>query len=202
MKYFIDTAEQTEINKWANFVDGVTSNPSILSKAKLSAYEFFTNNRSMFDNIFIQITSVDDVKKIVDEDTEYKDQMILKVPLLKTPEFDGYALLKDLSTRWRTAATIVYDINQFNFACEVGADFSIVLYAKNENHNLINECYELQNKKGFKTKTIAASFRTADHVFECIKAGADYATVPPKVMVELFRNPQVLVDYNKFYEDK
>jgi len=202
MKYFIDTAEQTEINKWASFVEGATSNPILLDKAKINSYEFFMNNRSIFNNIFIQVTSSDDVQDIVREDTDYKDQIILKVPLLKTTEFDGFSILKDLSTRWRTAATIVYDINQFNYACEVGADFSIVLYAKNENHNLIDECYDLQQKMRFKTKTIAASFRTPDHVFECIKAGADYATVPPKIMVELFRNPQVLVDYKKFYEDK
>jgi len=202
MKYLIDTAEQVEINKWAYFVEGVTSNPKLLDKAGINCYKFFMNNEKTFDNIFIQVTSLNDIKPIIDDSSEY-DQLILKVPLIKTPEFDGYALLKDLvNLGYRTCSTIVYDISQFNYACEVGAEFSIVLHAKNDNHNLINECYNLQQKQGFKTKTIAASFRTPEHVFECIRSGADYATVPPKIMTEVFRNPQVLIDYNKFYEVK
>ena len=32
MKYFIDTAVQSEIDEWASFVEGPTSNPSLLGE--------------------------------------------------------------------------------------------------------------------------------------------------------------------------
>ena len=54
---------------------------------------------------------------------------------------------------------------------------------------------------GYKTKIIAASFRKPVHLFNCIKAGADYATVPPKIMEDVFYNKKAVADFNKFYEE-
>ena len=194
MKYFIDTSEQSEIDKWKDFVVGVTSNPALLYKVGITTSEFLNNNMSLFKNVFIQINSLQDIMNY------RKNKTIFKVPLLITPEFNGYALLKQLIKDGRRAcATIVYDIGQFNYACEVGSEFSVVLFAKNDNEFIVDECCDLKQRKGYETKVVAASFRSADDVFECINDGADYATIPPKIMEEVFSNKKAVNDYNEFY---
>lgn len=199
MKYFIDTAEQNEIHKWEKYVDGATSNPSLLAKVDSNNYKFCRENEVLFKNVFIQVNSLEDVQFLFKKGIS-KKQVIFKVPLVITEKFDGYKLLKQLNeNRCRTCATIVYDIGQFDYACEVGAEFSIVLYAKNNNKFIVEDCCDLKQRKGYKTKVIAASFRTAEHVHECIEFGADYATVPPKIMEEVFTNKNSIEDYNKFY---
>jgi len=199
MKYFIDTANQEDINKWIKYVDGVTCNPIILNKSDLDAYTFYKNNDGLFDNIFIQINRLDDANELVYKEVD-KQKVIFKVPLLRSSGYDGYYLMQRLlQLGCRTCSTIVYDISQFNYACEVGSEYSIVLYAKNDNKKLVEECCELKYKKGFGTKVVAASFRNTQHVFDCINAGADYATVPPKIMSQLFHNEQVIEDYYTFY---
>lgn len=200
MKYFIDTAAANEIEKWSSFVEGATCNPSLLEKAGIDAYTFYKNNAHMFKNIFVQINSMNQIKTLIENGNISKNQLVFKVPLLITRGFNGFALLKALNkSKLRTCATIVYDVSQFDYACEVGSEFSIVLYAKNDNNFIINECCHLKEKRGYETKVVAASFRSAEHVCECMKAGADYATVPPKILREIFSNSKAIEDYNKFY---
>lgn len=202
MKYFIDTALQQDIDrwKWKDHVDGVTSNPILLHRAGTTAVGFFIYNRDLFKNVFVQVTSQKDVDELLAEDFNRR-RIIFKVPLVLSSEFDGYKILQDLIFKgYRTCATIVYDIGQFDYACEIGAEYSIVLYAKNPNSLMIKQCCELKRKKEYKTKIVAASFREAEQVLDCINDGADYATVPPKIMEKVFCNKQANDDLNIFYK--
>ncbi|MCF8019820.1 MAG: hypothetical protein K9L62_10455 [Vallitaleaceae bacterium] len=200
MKYFIDTASISEIEKWSRFVEGATCNPSLLRKEGMDDYTFYINNVHLFKNIFIQVNSINDVEYLDNKQADFQ-KLIFKVPLVKTNDYDGYKLLKVLTqNKLRTCSTIVYDISQFDYACEVGSESSIVLYAKNDNSFIVNECCHLKEKKGYETKIVAASFRSAEHVFDCIKAGAEYGTVPPKIMKDLFSNEKAINDYKDFYE--
>jgi len=194
MKYLIDTADQGEINKWKSLVCGVTSNPKILSKAGIDYAQFINVNSPLFKDIFVQINSKTSAMNYM------RDKVIFKVPLAVTSKFNGYELLKEMiKMKHRTCSTIVYDIAQFDYACEVGAEFSIVLYAKNDNKNIVDECCDLKKRRGYETKIIAASFRSVEHVHDCIKSGADYATVPPKILKDVFNNFKAASDYIDFY---
>jgi transaldolase len=197
MKYLIDTAKKREVDIWRDFVEGVTCNPDLLKKADIDVYDYCINNRYVFNNIFLQINSLAEAKELYDS---FKNKIIFKVPLVLNDRYNGFILLKQLiKAGFRTCATIVYDIVQFDYACELGSEFSIILYAKNNNKYLIDECCELKQKRQYETKTIGASFRSTADVFNCIRCGTDYATVPPKIMEEIFTSPYALVDYNKFY---
>lgn len=199
MEYFIDIADQTEIQNWKDFVVGATSNPLLLNKAGIDSLKFYRNNESLFKNIFVQIASLKEVENLIQSGVSPK-QLIFKVPLLKTTGYDGFKLLKQLiSSNLRTCSTIVYDVSQFDYACEAGSEFSIVLYAKNDNPMIMYECSELKQRRGYKTKIVSASFRSADHVKDCLLAGADYATVPPKIMKEVFENQNAIKDFDIFY---
>jgi len=193
MKYFIDTADQNEINKWEKQIDGITSNPTLLKKANTNSIEFHDTNIENFTDVFIQITSFEETEK-------YSDQTIFKVPLLITKDFNGFSLLKSLvRTGKRACATITYDLFQFDYACEVGSEYSIVLCSKNTDKFFLMECMELKEKNNYKTKVIAASFRTHEDIKEAVELRANYATIPPGLMEGIFTNLDVVTDYNKFY---
>ncbi len=195
MKYLIDTAVQSEIEKWKNHMEGVTSNPSLLKKANTSSGDFFIKNKNNFDNIFIQVRSIDEVKEFYNH-----DKIIFKVPLLITKDLDGFDLITKLKKAgYRTCATITYDLFQFDYACKIGSDYSIVLCAKNTNKTFLSDCVYLKETMKYKTKIIAASFRSMPDIQEAIYAGADFATIPPKYMEGLFTNQDAITDYNKFY---
>lgn len=203
MKYFLDTADPKEIEKWSNVINGVTSNPSILKKCNMTSKEFFKTNIEIFDDIFVQIQDLDELEEL-NHGIDNKDFMniIFKVPLMKTADFDGYQLIRELKAQsFRTCGTITYDIVQFNQACELGCDFCIALFAKNDNQNFLEQCVETKKTQNFHTQIIAASFRNKIHVTKAILCGADYATVPPKIMEEVFRNDSTLKDYKSFYKE-
>lgn len=193
MKYFLDTADFKEITKWENYIEGVTSNPQILKDVNLTAEEFYSIYKKL-KNVFIQI---DNNSKM---NLNYRpSNLIYKVPLVP-PTID---LLKNLTARGeRTCGTITYDLIQFNLACDLGCEFCIVLNAKNENTKFLEECVKVRDKYNFETKIIAASFREKTDVINAIRQGADYASVPPKVMDKCFTNEYAMKDYINFYGDE
>ena len=199
MKYYIDTAKLDEIIKWEPHVCGATSNPSLLAKAEKTGLEFYEDTCDLFKDIFLQVNSYEEVMEYINFGVD-KDDAIFKVPLVITNGFNGFTLLKMLVDHgFRTCSTIIYDLHQFNHACDVGAEFSIALHAKNENCCFIDDCCKVRDDGEYETKIIAASFRNLTHIEEVIKSGADYATVPPSIMEEIYSNKLVETDYNKFY---
>jgi transaldolase len=194
MKYFLDTAEQSEIDHWLVHVDGVTTNPGLLERAGVDEFDFFRRNQGNFSNIFIQVRDTDG--HVVTS----TNKIIYKIPLIKTVLYDGYKILKVLTqSNIRTCATFVYTLQQFDYACSLGTEYSIALHHKNNDDGFVWKCCELRDKMGYETKIIAASFRSAQEVNDCIRAGVDHCTVPPAVMHTLFTNDQTLQDWNITY---
>lgn len=187
MKYLIDSADIVEIEKWKNYIDGITTNPKML-KSNFTIEKFYHIFKS-FGDIFIQVNNILDVNLNL-------FNIIYKVPLV-LPTID---LLRSLELQGkRTCGTITYDLIQFNLACELGCEFCIVLNAKNETTNFLEDCVEIRDKYNFKTKIIAASFREKKDVVHAIRQGADYATVTPEVMEKCFINEYAMKDYKNFY---
>lgn len=197
MKYFIDTADITEIIKWKDYVDGVTTNPLLLKKANTEIPAFVLRMAEMFNNIFLQI---DDINEITEEANAAKGRMIYKVPLIKKK----FGLIKKLvdTPGIRVCGTTTYDLIQFHKACDLGCDYCIVLICKNENDNFIDHCVRVKHNYNYNTKIIAASFREKADVIFAIMAGADYATVPPAVLDKCFTNHQALSDYKEYINGK
>lgn len=188
MKYLIDSSDIKEIEKWKNYIEGVTTNPHILKNFNFTIEEFYNKFRS-FGDIFMQVNNISDINLNL-------FNIIYKVPLvLPTIELLRSLVLKGK----RTCGTITYDLIQFNLACELGCEFCIVLNAKNECTKFLEDCVAIRDKYNFKTKIIAASFREKKDVVHAIRQGADYATVTPAVMEKCFINEYAMKDYNNFY---
>ena len=54
---------------------------------------------------------------------------------------------------------------------------------------------------GYDTQILAASIRHPMHVVECALAGADVATIPYKVVMQLIKHPLTDIGLEKFLAD-
>ena len=66
---------------------------------------------------------------------------------------------------------------------------------------LIEDIVEIFGVHGIETQIIAASIRHPMHVLECAKAGADIATVPYKVLMQMIEHPLTKAGIEKFMKD-
>jgi len=196
MKYFIDTADIKQIVKWKDFVDGVTTNPILIRKHDVEPPTFALRMSEMFDKIFLQIDSEDEILS----PEGLQGRVIYKVPLIKE-KFDFINRLVK-SEGVRVCGTTTYDVLQFHRACDLGCEYCIVLVCKNENRGLLYECNRTRTNYNYKTKIIAASFREKADVIFAMLEGADYATVPPNVLKKCFTNHRALADYEDYINGK
>lgn len=67
--------------------------------------------------------------------------------------------------------------------------------------DLIEDIMETFQIHGIETEIIAASVRNPIHVIDCAKAGADIATVPYKVLVQMIQHPLTDQGIEKFKKD-
>lgn len=199
MKFFLDTANIDEIEKWAPLIEGVTTNPLHLKEEKMSVNEWLSTfaDRQMHNKlsenfkVFIQTVShPTNPKKI------YKFDIVWKISMNE----EGFNLAKEMVKIYHVCSTTVYDLAQLNFALENNFHYSMVYCHKNDNKQFLYDA--LQHKKLFpesKTKLVAASFRTKDEIIEVMKSGIEYATVRPEHLEMLYQNRQATEDYKELY---
>ncbi len=85
MKFFLDTASLEEIEKWKPYgiVDGVTTNPSLLSKEKCNALEQLKQITSIVEGpVTAQVTSTSHEKMILQAKNLAKlaNNILIKLP--------------------------------------------------------------------------------------------------------------------------
>lgn len=197
MKYFLDTANIEEIVKWNCFIEGITTNPSILQKQEITADDLLRKTQPIlgYKNVFIQLKNEEEYKRITDN-SPFNPNIVFKVPLIR----ENYGLIKNIGN-YKVCGTITYDIIQFNQACELGCNYCIVLVHKNwRNKHFLDECVSIKEKFGFRTNIIAASFRSRQEVKSAIMSGANYAAVTPTIMEQCFQNTSTKQDYREFYK--
>jgi len=200
VKYFLDSVKKEDMEKWLPFVEGVTSNPYLLTKENLTIEQFFENITSVsgWENkkIFVQISNEKEAQKIKSLYQAFENNLIFKVML--HPKY--YNLIKELkANKYNVATTTMYDLVQINQAIEFGADYTMVYKHKNENPNLFQQAYKLKKISKSNIKLVGASFRGKHEVIEAMLSGVDYATVRSEILEEVFNNAQLEAEFNKLY---
>ena len=192
MKYFIDSANVGEIEKWLPIVEGVTVNPFLLVKEGITVVNFLNSTKNLKIKKFVPISNIEHYEYIK---AKCGSDFICKVSI--TPEY--YYLIKELKKRkMEVAATTVYDIIQLNQAIELGCDYSMVYIAKNEDEDFLYNAGKIDRKN---TLLVGASFRTKNHVKNAIMAGMNYSTISPEVLNLTFLNENVNTEIGKMKEN-
>jgi transaldolase len=189
MKFFVDTAEIEAIAELheLGMVDGVTTNPSLIMKSGRDIKEVTREICALVDGPVSAETVALDAEGMIAEGRELAkiaDNIAIKVPLT----WDGLKACKVLSGEGRMVnVTLCFSANQALLAAKAGATFISPFIGRLDDINLdglelIADIREIYDNYGFETNILAASIRSANHMSECAKIGADVATAPPNVI--------------------
>jgi transaldolase len=209
MKFFIDSASLKEIKEAASLglADGVTTNPSLISKeGGVDFKEHIAAICKLVDGpVSAEVTS-QDTEGMVREGLEYSKiapNVVIKCPLTR----DGLKATRQLDDQGiRVNVTLCFSAPQAILAAKAGASFISPFLGRLDdvgNNGLIvlQEIIEVYNNYDWKTEVLAASLRHPIHVIEAARMGADIATLPFKVIDQMFKHPLTDLGQEKFLAD-
>jgi transaldolase len=214
MKIFIDTAITSEIKEAASLgiIKGVTTNPSLLAKSGRTLNDVILEILSIVDGpISAEVEESDEAHmyaqahQIVDACNK-NPNITIKLPMTE----DGVKVCARLSKEGiKTNVTLIFSVSQALLAMEAGATFISPFmgrmddYYKDEEagYELINNINMVKEIYGYKSEIIAASIRNPGHVEKAALAGADIATIPFKVIKEMYIHPLTTAGLEKFKKD-
>ena len=196
MRFFLDTANIDEI-KEANdlgVVCGVTTNPSLIAKEGRDFTEVVNEITTIVDGpISAEVLSMDH-KQMIEEAEKLAaihENIVIKIPMCA----EGLKAVKYLSENGiRTNVTLIFSASQALLAARAGASYVSPFVGRLDDISfdglrLIQEITEIFEASYIATEIIVASVRNPLHVIEAAKMGADIATVPYKVIMQMINHP-------------
>jgi transaldolase len=211
MKLFIDSADLTEIeNALAlGVISGVTTNPSLLAKTGDRSVE------SVIKSIAERVPAGGSVSmECVGETAQamlaegrqfvtWAPNIYVKVPFC----VEGIKAVKQFSQEGiRTNVTLVFSSNQALLAANAGATFISSFVGRLDDIGTdgiagIKEAVTLMQQHHFNSQILAASIRHPLHITQAALAGAHIATLPYKVLKQLYEHPLTTQGIIQFSQD-
>ncbi|WP_058485113.1 fructose-6-phosphate aldolase [Defluviitalea phaphyphila] len=208
MKLFIDTANVEEIRK-ANdmgIICGVTTNPSLIAKEGRDFVEVVKEITSIVDgSISAEVISLEAEGMIKEarELARIHKNIVIKIPMT----IEGLKAVKILNAEnIKTNVTLIFSSAQALLAAKAGATYVSPFLGRlddigNEGMNLIKEIVQIFNVHNIKTEIIAASIRNPIHVIQAAKLGANIATIPYNVIIQMTKHPLTNNGIERFLKD-
>ena len=192
MKFFLDTADVDEIRYWntTGLLDGVTTNPSLIKKAKGNFREILEQICEEVDGPVSGEVAAIEYDEMLREGRiigGIADNICVKLPT----SLDGLRACRTLVDEgFQVNMTLCFSANQALLIAKAGATFCSPFIGRLDDINLdgmelIQEIREIYDNYAFETEILAASIRTANHVKQCAMIGADVATMPPSTIEKL-----------------
>ena len=208
MKIFLDTANVGQIRQAADLgiLDGVTTNPSLMSKEKGTFVEILKEICSIVDgpvSAEIVATAYEQMVPEAVRLSRIHPNVVIKVPIT----LDGVKTLKNLSGQGiRTNATLVFSSNQALLAAKAGATYVSPFIGRLDDAghvgmDLVREIVAIYDNYDFSTEVIVASVRSPLHVVDAALAGAHIVTIPFDVVEKMVAHPMTEAGLRKFLKD-
>ncbi|PPD30837.1 MAG: fructose-6-phosphate aldolase [Hyphomicrobium sp.] len=197
MKFFVDTAELSDIKELASFglLDGVTTNPSLIAKSGRDFKSTIAEICAVVPGPVSAEVAATDYETMMREAEVLRKiakNVTIKVPLT----LDGLKACKALSGDGTMVnVTLCFSANQALLAAKAGATFVSPFIGRLDDigldgMELIREIRTIyDNYPDFNTDILAASIRTVNHVKDAALIGADVVTVPPAILKALVKHP-------------
>jgi transaldolase len=208
MKFFIDTANIEEIKK-ANelgMVDGVTTNPTLVSKEGREFKGLIKEICDIVDGpVNAEVVSVE-AEGMIKEGKDLAglaDNIVVKIPLIE----EGLKAVNVLAQEGiKTNVTLCFSAVQALMAAKAGAAYISPFVGRlddicTEGMELAEQIIAIYDNYGFETEVIVASIRNPIHVLDAALMGADIATIPYKVIQQLIKHPLTDIGLDKFLAD-
>ena len=209
MHIFLDTANIDEIREAValGVISGVTTNPSLVSKEATADYEAVV--KSICELVDGSVSA-----EVIAEDTEgmvaearvkasWAPNVTVKVPI--TPA--GLKATSILSKEdIETNLTLCFSANQALLAARAGASYVSPFVGRlddigEDGMALVADIVDIFADYDIDTEVIAASIRGPLHCIAAAKAGADIATVPYKVLMQMIQHPLTDIGIERFLSD-
>ncbi|MDR5586279.1 fructose-6-phosphate aldolase [Clostridium aquiflavi] len=211
MIYVLDTANLQEIKRAYEFypMEGVTTNPSIISKEKEDFIKILKNIREIIGNdsmLHAQVLSLKAEDMI--EEAKYIAEQVggniyIKIPV--TP--DGIKAIKILNKAgYKITATAIFTPQQALIAAKAGAHFVAPYVNRIDNISgngveVVGEIIKLLEFNSLNTKVLAASFKNVQQVNEVALRGCQSVTVGSDIMDKLIEHPLTELSVKQFIND-
>jgi transaldolase len=208
MKFFIDSADVAEIKEAASMglLDGVTTNPSLVAKAGRPFRDVLLEICDIVRgpvSAEVVSTSHDEMVKEAREYAALRDNIVVKVPLIA----EGLKATKTLSSEGiKTNVTLCFSATQALLAAKAGATYISPFVGRlddvsDDGMNVVADIVEIYRNYEMETQVLVASVRHPMHVLEAAKLGADVATCPLSVLLQLAKHPLTDKGLEQFLED-
>ena len=211
MKIFLDSASIESIRKYNDMgiLDGVTTNPSLLSKENGDPRKIMNEIvRIIQGPVSLEVIGTD--YEVIMEEAhrlkKYGQNVVVKVPMIPA----GLRAVKSLKQDGiPTNVTLVFSSNQAILAAKAGASYISPFIGRLDDNghdgiNIIREIKQIFSNYEFEAEILVASVRHPLHVIEAGKCGADIVTVPPEILHKMLTHPltdkglsSFIADWNK-----
>ena len=208
MKIFLDSADIGEIKALfdTGFVDGVTTNPSLIAKSGRDILDTIAEICGLVDGPVSAEVTATDFETMLTEGRKLAaiaPNVTVKVPLTR----DGLMTCRALSDAGTDVnVTLCFTAGQALLAAKAGAKFISPFVGRlddigQDGMGLIEEICSIYANYDFETEVLVASVRSTSHVVDAALMGADVVTLPPKVLTDLYKHPLTDSGLDAFLKD-
>lgn len=208
MKFFLDTANLDEIRTahgWG-ILDGVTTNPTLVAKEGMDYRVVVREIAGVTAGPISVETTSDLADEMIVQAREYvtwTPNVVVKVPATTEGVKAAAALGRE---GVRINMTLTFSVNQAILAAKVGAYFVSPFLGRlddigHDGMQVVRDAVQIYRTYGFTTQVLAASLRHPLHVTQAALAGAHIATIPFRLMEQLFKHPLTDIGQERFLAD-
>lgn len=196
MKIFLDTANIESIRRYKDMgvLDGITTNPTLLSKEQGSPDEIMKTIVNMIPGpVSLEVIGTESERMIEEAHQlkKYGQNVVVKIPMI--PE--GLKALRTLSAEGlSTNVTLVFSASQALLAAKAGATYVSPFIGRLDDigHNgmaVVKSIVSIFRNYKLRTQVLVASIRHPDHVVQAAELGADVVTLPPDILGKMMKHP-------------
>ena len=208
MKIFLDSANLESIKMYNDMgvLDGVTTNPSLLSKEKGDPRKVMNDIVRMVKGpVNLEVIGTD-YEVMIEEAhrlKKYGENVVVKIPMIPT----GLRAVKRLAQEGiSTNVTLIFSSNQAILAAKSGASYVSPFIGRLDDNgqdgmSIVREITQIFANYKFETEILVASIRHPIHVIEAGKCGADIVTLPPEILQKMLTHPLTDRGLNGFLSD-
>jgi transaldolase len=208
LKIFLDSANIDQIKKYYDIglVDGVTTNPTLLSKEGGDPQQIMGEIVKLVRgpvSLEVIATDYDGMMEEGRRLSRYGKNVVVKIPMIA----DGLKAVRQLSNEdVKTNVTLIFSANQALLAAKAGASYVSPFIGRLDDvgeigMDVIADIVQIFDNYEYEAEVLVASVRHPLHVIDAAKLGADVVTLPPDVLGKMITHPLTDIGLAKFLDD-
>ena len=209
MRIFLDTANIDQIRQAARLgiISGVTTNPSLVSKEGAADYEATIKEICSIIpgpiSAEVLVEGVEPMIKQAQQISTWAPNVVIKIPATAEGLEVTSALAKeDIKVNF----TLCFSQNQALLGARAGAAYVSPFVGRlddigHDGMQIVKDIVDMFKQYQLPTQVIAASIRHPQHCVAAAKAGADIATVPYNVIMQMIHHPLTDIGISRFLSD-